>query len=183
MTIKEAFGMLFKAVKKSGLNPFFLINNLKDTFEDVAANVVDGADVEVESAQSSGYLVGNIKVNGEDNYLFAPPQIIPPHIYDSNERLAAVWYHDNIAEDIYEKTISVSNITLTQNQQTEIYSNSNIRLFNAYGYLIESGIRYMIPESGVRIKQDSLAIYLMATGASWSNCDGVVVIQYSKVSS
>lgn len=106
MTIKEAFEKLHKCVKAAGLNPFFLINNLKEEFKDIAVNVVDagGSVVEVESAQESGYLVGNIKVDGEDNYLFAPPQTPPLDIYSTTERLAGVLFHDNISEDIYEKT-------------------------------------------------------------------------------
>lgn len=106
MTIKEAFEKLHKAVKSAGLNPFFLISNLKDTFKDVADNVVDagGSVVEVESAQESGFLVGNVKVDGEDNYLFAPPQPPTPEPFSSTERLVGVLFHDNISENVYEKT-------------------------------------------------------------------------------
>ncbi len=117
MTIKQAFEKLYKAVKKAGMNPFFLIGNLKDTFKDVADNVVDGANVEVEPAQSSGYLVGNIKVNGEDNLLFAPQQVPPLHIYSDTERLVAVWFHDGISEDVYE-------VSHTEPTQIEVPANS-----------------------------------------------------------
>lgn len=106
MTIKEAFKKLHKAVKKAGLNPFFLINNLKDTFDDIADNIVDagGSVVEVEPAQESGFLVGNVKVDGEDNYLYAPAQPPTPQIYSTEERLVGVAFHDNISENVYEKT-------------------------------------------------------------------------------
>ena len=101
MTIKEAFEKLHKAVKKAGLNPFFLIGNLKDTFKDVAANVEDGSTVEVQRIQQSGVAVGNIKVNGVDNYLFAPQS---SNSYSTQEHWVGYFYHDNISEDVYERT-------------------------------------------------------------------------------
>lgn len=30
----------------------------------------------------------------------------PPHVYDGNEKLVGVWVHDDISEDVYEKTIT-----------------------------------------------------------------------------
>lgn len=183
MTIKEAFEKLHKAVKKAGLNPFFLINNLKDEFKDIADNVEEGTNVEVEPAQTTGFLVGNIKVNGEDNYLYSIPQPSQPHVYASSEQWVADYWHDGVIERIYEKTIAVSNVNLVQNQMYEVYRDSNIKLFNAYGRLIEDGQIYMIPESGVRIKQSSSVIYLYGTNGTWVNCTGDVIIQYSKIES
>lgn len=69
-----------------------------------AFSEMEGGSVEVEPAQESGFLVGNIKVNGEDNYLFAPAQPPTPEVYSTTERLAGVLFHDGISEDVYEKT-------------------------------------------------------------------------------
>lgn len=107
MTIKEAFEMLHKAVKKSGLNPFFLINNLKDTFEDVADSVEEGTNVEVIRIQQSGVAVGNIKVNGENNFLFAPQS---SNSYSTDEQWVGYFYHDGISEDVFERTFVKTNL-------------------------------------------------------------------------
>ena len=69
-----------------------------------AFSEMEGSSVEVEPAQESGFLVGNIKVNGEDNYLYAPPQPPTPESYSSTERIVGVLIHDNISENVYEKT-------------------------------------------------------------------------------
>lgn len=108
MTIKEAFEALSNACAKGMKNPFFVMKRLKESFADVADKVVDagGSVVDVVPAQDSGYLVGNIKVDGEDNYLFAPQQVPPLHIYTSEERLVAVWLHDGISEDVYERMLT-----------------------------------------------------------------------------
>lgn len=109
MTIKEAFEKLAESVKKSMKNPFFVMRNLGNDLEDISKNIEGGgSDVEVIPAQDSGYLVGNVKVDGEDNYLYAPPQIIPPHVYSDTEILAGVWFHDGISENIYEKTFKLA---------------------------------------------------------------------------
>lgn len=136
MTIKEAFGMLHKAVKKSGMNPFFLIGNLKDTFKDVADNVVDGSNVEVESAQESGFLVGNIKVNGEDNYLYAPPQPPTPDIYDTTERLVGVFFHDGISENVYEKDYVAPNISFVNNKFVIDPNLKNVKILRLEGCVV-----------------------------------------------
>lgn len=183
MTIKEAFEKLHKAVKKAGLNPFFLIGNLKDTFKDVAANVEEGTNVEVVPAQSSGYLVGNVKVNGEDNYLFAPPQVPPLDIYSTEERLVGVFFHNGISEDVYERSIVVNNITLGNNERASILAASNMKLFKAFGYLAEGGTIYAVPDTGLRIMMESQSVYLMSINSSWYQVNGVITIQYTKTNS
>ena len=156
------------------------LQNLVKALSAAFADMEGGSDVVIEPAQESGFLVGNIKVNGENNYLFAPPQPSQPHIYDNSEKLIGVWFHDGISENVYEKTISVSNVNLTVNQMYEIYRDSNIKLFNAYGYLVESNQTYILPESGIRIKEDNHVIYLYGTNGSWINCSGFITIQYTK---
>lgn len=184
MTIKEAFEALGNACAKGMKNPFFVMKRLKDAFADVANKVVDagGSTVTVTPIVESGIKIATITVDGDDSDLYTP-NITPLHVYDEDEHLVGRWFHDDIAEDVYEKTIPVSDVTLTQNQQTAIYTDSNIKLFRAFGYLVESGITYILPETGIRIKQDSLAIYLMATNSSWNECNGYITIQYTKITS
>lgn len=185
MTIKQAFQKLAMVTGAAVKNPWFIGRNLNQAFADIADNVVDagGSVVDVVPAQDSGYLVGNVKVDGEDNYLYAPPQVPPLHIYTSEERLVAVWQHDGISEDVYEKTIPFSNATFSNNNDYEFYNNPSIKLFSGYGYLIEDGITYALPESGLRIKQNSSSIYLASPTGNWANCSGFITIRYTKINS
>lgn len=146
MTIKEAFEKLHKAVKKAGLNPFFLIGNLKDEFKDIADNIVDsGSIVEVEPAQTSGFLVGNIKVNGENHYLYSIPQPPQPHIYSDTERLVAVWFHGGVSEDVYERVISVG--ALPNNTLKTIEIPTGLKIMSLTGTAINptNGVTLPIP--------------------------------------
>lgn len=194
MTIKEAFEKLHKAVKTAGLNPFFLISNLKDTFKDVADNVVDagGSVVEVESAQDSGYLVGNVKVDGEDNYLFAPPQIIPPHIYDTTERLVAVFFHDGISEDVYERTIIKTNLhfdnsmaiidsSITKSSVQNILGfNGSVVTADGSGYTSLCGLPGMsLWVFGIHVNINGLGLYGSNSGAMEGG-KAICTIRYTK---
>lgn len=105
--------MTFEELSKQLNTSVQNLQNIVQVLSSAFAKMEDGSGVTVEPAQESGYLVGNIIVNGEDNYLFAPPQVPPLHIYNDTEKLVGVWFHDERSEDVYEKTFSLDNISTT----------------------------------------------------------------------
>lgn len=110
MTIKEAFEKLNKAVKKAGLNPFFLIRNLKDEFKDIADNIVDagGSVVDIDPLYTEGIPIADISVDGETSRIYTP-YITTIDLYSDSEHKVGVWYHDSISEDVYERMLTFTN--------------------------------------------------------------------------
>lgn len=191
MTIKEAFEALSSACAKGMKNPFFVMKRLKESFADVADKVVDagGSVVDVVPAQDSGYLVGNVKVDGEDNYLYAPPQIIPPHVYSDTERLVGVWFHDEISEDVYERTIT--DITIAADSDYTIFSEGINKAFIVNSMFEYSSGRWMSPSylstsatsnnRSCYVDVDNGALKLHNQSAS--SIKWTVTIRYTKASS
>ena len=146
MTIKEAFEKLHKAVKKAGLNPFFLIGNLKDEFKDIADNVVDGADVEVDPLYTEGIPIADISVDGETSRLYTP-YITTIDAYSNTEHKVGVWYHDSISEDVYERTFSLDNISTSSSAPDELIPSSYVLLnVNPVGIYTVSGVSYVFDD-------------------------------------
>lgn len=141
MTVKEAFTTLSNSFKACMKNPFFLLKRVSNDLENISEHIEGGgggSDVEVIPAQDSGFLVGNIQVNGEDNYLFAPPQPTQPDVYTDVEHKVGIWYHDDIGEDVYERTIFLRKNNVNQ------YEMFNSRTFinslpSNFGYIQITG--------------------------------------------
>ena len=110
MTIKEAFEALGNACAKGMKNPFFVMKRLKEAFADVADKVDaggGGSEVSVSTVFSSGVELATITVDDEPNVIYTPFVI---GVYDNTEHKVAVWYHDNVAEDVYERTFIKTNL-------------------------------------------------------------------------
>lgn len=146
MTIKEAFEKLHKAVKSAGLNPFFLINNLKDEFKDIADNVEEGTNVEVDSFYTEGIPIADISVDGEKSRLYTP-NITTIDLYSDIEHKVGVWYHDSIREDVYERTFSLDNISTSSSSPDELIPSSYVLLnVNPVGIYTVSGVSYVFDD-------------------------------------
>lgn len=104
MTLKDIAKQLTTAVQTVPN----LVQILRDGLEEATA----GSTVEVTQVVSSGTKIASVKVDGETTDLYAP-NITPLHIYDEDEHLVGRWFHDNISEDVYEKTFSLDNISTT----------------------------------------------------------------------
>lgn len=126
MTIKEAFEALSSACAKGMKNPFFVMKRLKESFADVADKVVDagGDTVTVTPIVESGTKIAEIAVNNVTKELYTPV-LTPLHVYDEDEHLVGRWFHDNIAEDVYEITKDLSNISTDGDNPTIIMPAGN----------------------------------------------------------
>ena len=111
ITIKQAFEKLAMVTGAAVKNPWFVGRNLNQAFADIADNVVDagGDKVTVTQTVTSGIEIASIKVNDDTTKLYTP-DLYPLDIYDEDEHLVARWFHDNIAEDVYERTIIKENL-------------------------------------------------------------------------
>ena len=101
------------------------------------------------------------------------------HNYSTTEQVVGTWIDGS---PIYEKTISTGAFSLdnTTTMRT-ILTDSNIGLMiSAKGAVIEAGIIYSAPESGLSIKYNSPNLILEKTAGSWVVTEGYVTIRYTK---
>ena len=119
MSLKTSIQNLSKKLGISIQELPYIINVLKDGLADMADNAEDPSTVEVTPVITEGTKIATITVNGEDNDLYTP-NITPLHIYDEDEHLVGRWFHDNITEDVYEKTFSLANISTTAGTPDEL---------------------------------------------------------------
>lgn len=103
---------------------------------------------------------------------------VPAVHYSTSERVIGTWID---GKPLYEKTISIANITLSANQVATVYTQSDIKLRYAHGYCVEADIVYLVPEMSLRIKQTGNNIQLAASNnSSWVITEGYLTIQYTK---
>lgn len=109
LTIKQAFEALSDACAKGMKNPFFVMRRLKESFDDVASQVVDasGDKVTVTQTVSEGTKIGSIKVNNNTTDLYAPQG--GSSSYSTDEHVVGTWIDGS---PLYEKTIAVDNIII-----------------------------------------------------------------------
>lgn len=194
MTIKEAFEKLHKAVKKAGMNPFFLIGNLKDEFKDIADNVVDagGSVVDVEPLYTEGIPIADISVDGETSRLYTP-YITTLDLYSDTEHKVGVWYHDSISEDVYERTYSLDNISTSSGSPTELIPSSYMILdIVPAGIYTVSGVSYVFNDLVFvnSVNNDSFNLrlslqkgtnnYIIHKEGSGTVSNGVLTLRYVK---
>ena len=98
MTFKE----LAKKLKITIQNVPNLIDVLSEGFEEVETTAV-----EVTTVYQDGTKLATIKVDDTEHDIFTPFIIAP---YSETEHKVGIWYHDNIAEDVYERTIIKENL-------------------------------------------------------------------------
>lgn len=101
MTLKDIAKQLTTAVQT--------VPNLVQILRDGLEQATAGSSVEVTPVVTEGTKIATITVDGDDNDLYAP-NITPLHVYDENEHLVGRWLHDDIAEDVYEKTFIKTNL-------------------------------------------------------------------------
>lgn len=173
MTIKEAFGMLFKAVKKSGMNPFFLIGNLKDAFEDVAENI-DGTDVEVEPLYTEGIPIADISVDGDTTRIFTP-QITTFDNYYQGNLWSGDWYMEGPpAKAIYKMNVIFPTISKDYQNPTQIELPIDRRIISLHvtGTYTIDGTSYVFSGTSFVVSSTfsrNLNIYVQKTG-NYYNC-------------
>ena len=100
MTLKDIAKQLTTAVQT--------VPNLVQILRDGLDQATAGSTVDVTTVFNDGTKLATITVDDTEHDIFTPFQINP---YSETEHKVGVWYHDNIAEDVYEKTIVKTNLT------------------------------------------------------------------------
>lgn len=127
MSLKTSIENLSKKLGISIQELPYIVNVLKDGLADMADNAEDSSTVIVTPVVTEGTKIATITVNGDDNDLYTP-NITPLHIYDEDEHLVGRWFHDDIDEDVYEKTFSLANISTAAATPDELIPASYVLL-------------------------------------------------------
>ena len=101
------------------------------------------------------------------------------HNYSTTEQVVGTWID---GKTLYEKTISTGAFSLDNlTTMHTILTDSNIDLIiSITGMVMEAGIIYAVPESGLRIKYNSPNLIAEKYAGSWVVTEGYVTIRYTK---
>lgn len=103
------------------------------------------------------------------------------HTYSTTEQKIGTWIDRS---DLYEKTIDTGSFSAQSGTGHTLATDASIsKLVEATGYIIESGVIYIIPEVSIRIKMDSSHNIIFYPESNWSVSSGAVTIRYTKISS
>lgn len=102
---------------------------------------------------------------------------IQPVIYSDTEREVGVWRD---GKPLYQITKIYQNVSISTNSYTTLESAWGMELIHAFGFLVENGKRYAIPETSIRIEVDSSGSIICVSKTSSWNGDFYVTFQYTK---
>ena len=184
MTLKDIAKQLTTAVQT--------VPNLVQILRDGLEQATAGSTVYVTPVVTEGTKIATITVDGDNSDLYAP-NITPLHIYDEDEHLVGRWFHDNIAEDVYEKTFSLDNISTTSGSPTELIPSSYFLLdVKPTGIYTVSDIPYVFDDlifvNSVNTDSFNLRLglrkgttyYTIFKEGSGTVSDGILTLRYVK---
>ena len=110
------------------------------------------------------------------------PQGTPAVHYSTNEQIVGTWVDGST---IYERSINLGSFSVSSGGEYTIENVTGIDTFIKYtGYVVESGIKYCIPDPSIRIMiRTNNNLIFQGTGGSWSVSEGYITIRYTKQSS
>lgn len=104
------------------------------------------------------------------------------HAYSTTEQIVGTWIDGS---DVYEKTISISNISLSSGSYETVDTITGLdTIISCNGYAVEGNLKYTLNDITLRVIQDGTSVKLYSpSGTTWTISSGAIIIRYIKASS